>query len=96
MTEPQHEENVDTGALTDDAVPSYEEPASYEEQAPVSEPYQEAPGSPSSEAKENPSTEESDGSAGSDSSLPHGAEIMSHEDAEKNTVAGNPPGDPTL
>lgn len=91
MTEPQHEENVDTGALTDDAVPTYEEPA------PVDEPYQEAPGSPSSEADEHASAEEATGSEGPDADLPHGAEMhASNEEAAKHTVAGSPPGDDTL
>lgn len=81
-------EYMDTGALTEDAVP---EPGVTEEPAPVQEPYTEAPGSPSSEATNNTTDEENDGSA-VDSGLPHGAVLGDTNE----TIAGSPPGDPTI
>lgn len=108
-------EFMDTGALTEDAVPT--EPESVEaEPAPAGaepdiipepspgvavadtmQPTIEAPGSPSSEDDQNPSFEEHEGSEGPNATLPEGAEMYeSNEAAAQATVAGSPPGDPTL
>lgn len=109
-------EFMDTGALTEDAVPSEEStvspdpaPAGAEPDLPTEpdvipepspqtwQPTVEAPGSPSSDADQFATTEESDGSEGPDATLPKGAKMYeSNEEAAQDTVAGNPPGDPTL
>ena len=101
MTEPTlGNEYMDTGALTDDAVPEPTttpepvEPAqqdSYEEPAPVEQPPVEAPGSPSSASVEEPALPSPDGSGPTESSLPEGAEIFdSPEDAEPKPVSQDP------
>lgn len=82
MTEPTlNNEYMDTGALTEEAVPVLED--SFEEPEPTPEPYQEAPGSPSSAAVDEPALPTPDGSGPTASSLPEGAEIFADpKDAE--------------
>lgn len=100
MTEPTlGNEYMDTGALTEDAVP---EPAanpepvepqqqSYEEPAPVAQPPVEAPGSESSEVVYEPALPSPDGSGPTASELPEGAEIHANpEDAEPKPVSQDP------
>lgn len=81
MTDPLSNEYMDTGALTENAVP--ENVDSVQEPASVPEPYQEAPGSPSSASVTEPALPSPDGSGPTASELPQGAEIFADpKDAE--------------
>lgn len=103
MTEPTlGNEYMDTGALTEDAVPEPAptpvEPArqtddtlSYEEPAPVAQGPIEAPGSPSSDVVNTEALPSPDGSGPTASDLPEGAEIFANpEDAEPKPVSQDP------